>query len=364
MITIILCFFAAILGIILPILGRRKPFVIKFSYSPFDWAEPIMMIFCFFAAFFVLEFAVSNYVVSKCYESSPALTLCSKFFENGLLIPFISVLLSIIFEKMIEELNLDYLEYYNDLIAKICFSFLVFAWCFALIVVVWSKMDSMSIEEEAILNRILMWMLTIIGTWLGFGFKCIGRTEKEKTRKRTLLKEIDHKKVFKFWLPILISIVISIGILFWVIFFSNQAVKFEMTLFCIALSFVIPGVVIMLVWGRKNNPTKKQSENDFYKVLKKLKRNEVVEKHFGRNRYHIEGNILILERVDIRYPDHELDEDFLSLFSRIEFPFDFEHYEDSLELLKSRYDSQEEYIRKGFEKCTEEMKKRKMQMGS
>lgn len=271
-VTIMICILAAIIGVALTTIGRRKTFVIKFSYSPLDWAEPILMVFVLFSIFFVLEVATVNWFASKCSGMSTTLTLCSKFLDNGLLVPLISLGLSIIFEKMVEGFNLDYLEYYNDKIAKICFSTIVFSWCVVLLAVAWPKMDLMSIEEEIILNRILMWLLTIVGTWFGFGFKCKGRIEKEKKKRNSILKDVDYRKIIGFWLPIVIPLIVCVGILVFVVFFSDQAEKFEKSLFLIALSFTIPGVVMLLLWGRKNNPTKNKVKKTFINYSRNIKR--------------------------------------------------------------------------------------------
>lgn len=55
-----------------------------------------------------------------------------------------------------------------------------------------------------------------------------------------------------------------------------------------------------------------------------------------------------------------MDEEFLLNFSKKEVPFDLEDYEVTLKLLKSRYDSQTDYIQKSILKCVEEMKEKKM----
>ena len=360
MVLIILCVIFATLGVIVSVIGGKQPVRIKFSYSPLDWTTPIFLMFVSFPIVFLIEYSISNLISSLIGDSFWIMIIIAKFFDNGLLVPIFSILLSSLFEKMVEKMNLDYLPYYDDLISKVCFTIIIFSWSIAILFQTVDGNTLVNAENMGIINKVLMWMVTVIGTWLGFGFGCKGRTANENKERNNVKKKIDRKCYVKFWLPIMIPLVCCILLLIFMLVATDEMEKYENYLLILTIAFAVPGFVGGIVFKNINNPSIKKSKKNFYKLIRMYENGEITTKNFGRNKYHIEGGTLCIESINVEYVNHEDDENFNRLFNKYSEPIDTNNYDSLLCFLEERNKEQNEYIRRGFENCVEEMRKSKL----
>ena len=354
----ILCIVAIGIGICLSIYGMKRPTVIKYSYSWNAWVIPIFYSFVFFIFIFVVEYMLSVIFINNVEMSSFLIKLVIKIIENGLLIPFFSGLLSKFFGITVEKLDLDYSEYYNDKIAKICFSILVSVGSIAFMYIMYLTGE----ENDYFVNRVLMWFLTVVGTWIGWGFGCKGRIERENQKRKNISKIIDKRKIFKFWVPIIWPLIMCILILACCCFFNeNTLLQIEKYLIIFAAVFIISGLTTLYIGKRIINPSEKKSINDFYTLLKNYKNGKIIKRHFGWNKYWIENGVLKIEAISISYPGHENDKEFCELFNKIDdHKVNIEKYDDIIEFLRNRNSAQKNYIKKGFEDCLDNMRKKQL----
>ena len=355
---IVMSIFSFAVAIGLNIYGVKRSIEIKFSYSWDSWVNPILLSFAGVCCVFLLECILSNFLLNNFKFESIIGKFAKLFIANGLGILIFSVILSRIFEIMVEKLNLDYFEFYSDLIAKVCFSVLVLAVCFAFMY----KLKDMEVNYEFWMNRVWMWLITVLGTWFGFGFGCKGRIERENKIRRNLFELNVKKNIIKFWIPIIWPLIVCILILFLICVCDEETIiVFEKYILYVTLIFVSVGLITLGVCRSVYNPSEDKSKNNFYKLINKSKKNKIVYKYFGRNRCHIENGFLNIDEISIIYPGHENDEDFVNLFGKIDdYEINTSNYDETLDFLKKRNENQNEYIKKAYESCIENLRKERL----
>lgn len=109
-------------GIAFPIVGGKMTTKIKFSYSFLDWVSTMFLAYMAYMMIFCIECVAATVAGDVIPESNILFKIVRLFFANGFLVPICSILLSVIFEKIVESYNLDYFEYYSAKVAQICFA--------------------------------------------------------------------------------------------------------------------------------------------------------------------------------------------------------------------------------------------------
>ena len=353
MIYVLVSLIGFILGIALSIYGVKRKIEIKFSYSKVAWIEPVMGAVLSFLIAFIIELIVGWYFNNSFNSDKYQMFLVKKFFENGLLIPILSIGISFVFEKNVESLNLDYSDLYTDKVSKLVFSVIIILSCIKIVMI---AKFSYGMEYEFVINRVLMWLLTVIGTWIGFGFNCEGRIEKENKIRRRIRRNVNAKERLSFWFPVILSLFIGV-----IIFFLSDNVLCDKKIIRLSLifacSFLISGLITLAISTRLYKPSEKASIKDFYKAFNAYKNNKQIEKHFGLMSYSITNeNNLLIKSVDIKYPNHEEDKEFKRLFG--EEQHFFGSIDEARNYLIVRNKEQTEFIRKAFDKCIYEEKER------
>lgn len=357
----LLCFIGVISGIALCVYSIRTPIVIKFSYSWSTWAEPIFIGFSLLLLAFVLEYIFSSAIIQISDEQTLIGFWLHVLFENGLLIPFLCAGLSFIFEKMIERLNIDYFEYYSDFIAKVCFTVLDVASCISMLIMAQKANVPLGRDYYFFACRVVMWFLTAVGIWIGFGFGCKGRIEQENNKRNRLLVKRSKNEWVKFAIPVAWPLLVCLILLAIICCFDVQEViRYENFFFVFLLVFVVTGFVTMFICKRIYNPNEQRSTDDFYILVEKYRNGKSISKRFGRNKYHIEGDMLIIEKINIHYPGHEQEEKFVELFNEKSINIDYGNLDSMLNFLKKRRDEQSNYIMAGYKNCVEEQKRKRL----
>ena len=317
---------------------------IKFQYSIIDWI-PLMFLYViiFFACFFI-ELYVSCKI--KNFDDDSFLILLFKMFvKNGLLIPFICILMSYYFGRAIEYFNLDYSEFYSCNIVKIYFSFLILGACIKMMCLIYNSPE----DVEFFITRLLMWIITVIGTWLGIGYGCEGRIERER-KKRSLIekKEKYSKKEFiQFWAPIFIILLFLENLLM----FANVSIYTNILrdiFIAVSLGIIVSLFYFFLIIAPGPFICKSR--------LKKLIYGKTSQIKFRRYICALSDNVIKVSNFVVIYEDNDdEDDEFNKLFDDFEIEIETVNgvinIDKISQVLEDKWKNQKKYINNESKKC-------------
>lgn len=297
----------------------NSPIEIKYDYSKSDWIIPIGFIVFSFLVAFGIDLGITSFCDSLDTNNTVILWFVL-FIKNGFLYPVLCVGMSVAFGHFIESFNLDYLELYSVFVPKFCFTVLIMCSCIKMLYII-NCGGSSFLETEDFNNRILMWLITVIGIWFGFGFRCEGRIVREKNKmlRKNMYNCIKtdayiRRNYIDFWGPIIVCLIFG-GL---VIFFADVYEIISYMIFIMALSFVFAALLSIFKYKIIYNPALFISK----KSLKRLINNKTKEIHFERLICEKDGNYIKVHRTPVIYANHEKDDDFIKLFDE----FDVEIY--------------------------------------
>lgn len=367
-----------VLGLLVGFKGQTKHIEIRFKVLYLEWIFPTTSLFLFFIIGFIIEIVLSMFLSGvirascKMLETTDPvlriiglmLDLVGLLIDNGLFVLLLSVFVFKGYGKSVESFNLDYLEDYNQNVPKVCFSTIVLMVC----IVLFFNIDYFGFGHTTkgyVLNRIAIWILYVAGLWVVIDNVCKGRLWKEKDnaekakRKKAHLIDKDFRTKHRLWFIIIISFVICTLILIWSMYLHNS--KLNSYIVVLIAVYMVSSVITLYFVQRKTNPSEKQSKKKFIKAKQYyMNTGKRVESRFGLMSYVVEDNVLTVQAVDISYEGHDKDEEFKKLFDgRIYVVAEDTDWNDAFEKLIDRYNKQKEYIRKGYEACTEEKRREK-----
>ncbi len=358
----------------------RKPIEIKFEYSWMSWVGPILLSYALFLAAVLIEYVFSKMICNRINAETQGGFWVKVIFENGVLIPVLCFGLSVVFGMLVKTSDLDYMDFYSDMLVKICFTVFGVVGCIILFV----KAHDAGIEysgDTFLAGRVVMWLLAIVSIWLYFGRGCESRAVSLRKELVSLneMDSINSKSVNKLesgtlsikakvrqWGPFVWPIAFCVIITLLTLFEGNGIKKLELLFCTVMLAVSIIAVFVMLIFKRILNPSEKNSEKDFDKVVDVYnKHNRSITKRFGINRYHFENGKLIVEKCNVKYAGHENDKEFIELFVTpchdVEIKNQVKDYVNDLKALNKK---QKAYMLEMYQKCIEEQKIRKMNIES
>lgn len=335
--------------------GATRTLKIEFEYSPLNWILVTFFALLSVLLAFVLDLVFSQWICNLIGEKSGYLHLIKKFLENGLLIPFLSALVSYLFKIKVESLHMQYLKLYSETVPKVCFSVLVVSFCIVVQFLIIPHSEGNQAQVEFWLNRILMWIITVIGTWVGFGFACKESTEIDNQLIRDNNNGIFWREKIKFWIPILAALMFCDVILF--VAASKLAGVFAVIVTVFAFAFLVSGLLSAFFIKRKINPSPRRSLKLFLKARNNLGEGIPANGQYGRVQYELFENELRIKPREVIYEGHQDDEAFKALFGGPTIKFN--DFREAFEKLEELDKAQKEYIQKGFDDCVEIERKKK-----
>ena len=307
-----------------------NPIEIKPSYSVLDWVIPIAGIILAFLVLFIIEIGIANSVEGlkdnkNCY-------IVYLFLYNGILIPFFALIISRIFMFSVKRLKLDRSDLFSPQVGKVCILMTLPLIIIRMLIIVFDS------ANEFIINRLIMWVITIMGIWVGFNFEENIHRNKERFN---LLKIIRDKKTLHFWLPIILIVFVLIILVYTIdTTFVNNA-------FIISIpSFMISSILMCMLYKKMYNPSEKDSIKKLNKVYNEYEQNNHISSktNFGWMVYYLKDKRIYLEKIYIKYDGHEEEKEFKDLFDS--YDFEFESYEELKRYLSDRRKKQLDYIEK------------------
>ena len=336
-------------------IARRKT-VIKYSVKHIFFLLPIICLFASYTTSFAFECIVCEIVMKLIPTDNWFWMVIHSIFENGLLIPVLSYLLSRLFERLVEVYDLCDLERHSNLTFKICFT--VMTVLISVLVLCVIRNDSASNSDEAMyfINRVSMWIITSFGLWIG-----IYRSKETTKRKRKpgiQLNTMALKERIKYLFSVIFGLAVCALVEWVVINETFEGVNDRYILFLIlsiALSVIVSEVVSIGIY----RPSLEKSIEILGSLISNYSGGTTEIKRFGRMRYCIDNGYLVIEETDVSYPGHEKDSEFISLFRRKEeFVIKDGQSASAIEFMTKKYNNQNKYIRESFDKCKSEYKKK------
>ena len=336
-------------SVVLYFWGLNSPLTIGFSHFSIKWCSPISVALVGVMIAFVLELVLSMFVRGIKIDKLSWVYWLVRFIENGLFIPLFSMAVSYFFERKVESLNLDYLPLYSEKVSKVCFSVIVITFCIVLKIGVLSKYTTNDWEFDFFLNRILMWMLTVMGTWLGLGCGCRGRVARDNDIIQDSNSGVTFKDKIRFWTPIIVVLMICDVILFLSI--SKWFEMLYIIFFPFSLTFLLTSLIALYIIKSRKKPSERRSLKNFCKAKECHAQKEYGEGQYCEIGFCLDKNELVMKERRIIYQGHQDDTELKELFGEKRVPLDT--YEDALVKLQERCRKQNEYIKKAFEDCIE-----------
>ena len=328
--------------------------VIKFKYVEINWIISVLLAFAMVLVGFLIEWIFSIVLLGILNKQFFWQEVFMRFIENGIFIPFLSTFISVGFGFIIEHYNLDYLKLYSKKTSKVVFSVMVTMFCIAMFMTVLSIYNKDDQMVSFLLNRIFMWLLTILGTWIGFGVGCKGRVEKNLEMEKTYKRNVSWKEEISYWWPIALGLVLC-GIIL-NLTFSKIWIILQSYLFSILLSFLFVAFLTIILYYQVKFPSETRCVKNYWKAVKAYKNVGVGKGQYHKIRFVMKGKQLILDKIAVEYDGHQNDEEFIELFGKKNIPLN-DDFDEMLEYLRKRDDLQDQYIKKAFEECVQEKKK-------
>ena len=164
----------------------HRPLKIEFKISIGNRIIAALWMFIIITIAVMGEYLLNSYNL-KCFPRDKWwLKVLSSAIDGGLLITLFLPTSSYIFGKLIKSWNLDLCLEYNVTTVKIYYSIAIIFDCIWLLVIAWPGIVHNDPEMQSVINRVIIWTLSVIGTWFGMGFHCEGTINEElnNIRKR------------------------------------------------------------------------------------------------------------------------------------------------------------------------------------
>ncbi len=357
-VALVFAILGAALGVFLCVYGSNKPLKIKVPYTPFDWFIPVFTSFPWVVTAFIVEYIISVIVVPINVDKATAGYFFIKAYENGLFIPLLSVGVSWLFYNSVKSLNLQYHPLYSDKVPKVCFTVIVISFCVILIFGMLPKYEMSGIEYDLMVNRVLMWALTVVGTWIGFGFGCKSKEEKDNEFIGEDNDGITLKDKLKFNTPILAALVVCIIVM--VLYVLGCFFEFLVILVSFSSTFLLFGSMVLLIIRSKRDPSESRSKRIFAKAKNNHKQSGYGEGRCGKLSYCLDKDKLIIKARTIIYEGHEEDKEFRRLFEEKTIPLKSkDKYDNAWKELEKRLEDQDNYIKREQKACLKAEKEKK-----
>lgn len=343
-------------------LGKKlynKPTKIEFKISPYASLICGVAMFTMIFMVMMLELLLDLWGLQECKSDDWRLRLLCMIIDGGLLIAIALPLLSKVFAGWIKGFNLDLCSEYNSDVIKKYYSCSILFDCIWLVILFWDELKIDNLEVHVVISRVIIWVISVVGTWVGIGYKCEGRIDEEVKKCQTSKNKINRKYMFKYILPLII------GFIFNCIFFMGEIFEIEYMkwvlrgIYCIVMSGMV-GMFIAVLWlNHMECYSERRSKKELVKAIQKISSEYCVQRYYKTIQYKLvndekEKYILICEK-NVIWNKHEAEvEKYFGQKKESVETFDYMVCSDYLEKL---WKSRREFIRKGFELCEDDAKK-------
>lgn len=351
-----------ILGIICAFVGARigaviflKPIKIEFKVSLFD---SFMFAFCMFFIInmvMALELTANQLILSLPKPTHWLSVLLKCAINNGLFVAIALPVLSIIFGKWAKGINLDLCSLYSVNFIKIYYSLSILANCIWLLILVWPSIVNGDSGVQNVCNRVIIWMLSIGGTWFGIGFHCEGRVVEELENIRISKQKRNKREVLRFVFGSTIAFLINCLLLFVQVF----KIVLLQRIFLMVYMFIMSGSVGLLfsvvILKYIENPTENRSNLKLSKAISRMHEEASVSERYQTIHYSLmekgSKKYMLIHEGNVIWPGHE--DEIIRCFGERKIPledFEYKKCHDYLTRLKADRNT---FVQKGYLACRE-----------
>lgn len=321
----------------------KKPIKINFDFEYSSWFMPSIYMFTSVMIFFYLGIAIEDYFRRSNTDNYWTILY------NGFYILVSCLIVARCMRRTIKANYLDYSKRYNTNLIKILFSVSVIANCIVYSILLLCS-NEFSNDKHCVVNNIVVWFATVVGTWMDVAYKCEGRIEEEK-RLRDKIEEadkeninddaknviIDKKYYTSFILGALLIVVMWALTLF--IFFRLLSPKL---FFGSGITFVVSFTLMAAIYGGIMFPSEDSSNNRLLRRIEKYKKGKKGKSSYRRLRYEFKDNNLIIYGKEVEYDKHV--DEVNDLFGTKVVPVKIDDIDSIKEILHDRNIEQDAFI--------------------
>lgn len=338
-----------LLGIGASIYLFKKPIEVRYKYHKEDWIIPISFALFSYLCAFILEYIIVLIAINVIDDSNKIGYLIIRLLDNGILVPFICFFLSKMFKIIVNKLELNYSKTYSSSVTKVCFSVIIIAMGIKLISFIIVENESIDIDYS--INRVMIWLATVIGSWIGFEDD---QNDNKKAFRENFKKDALKEKIIFWWPIIFILCITSIIVLFSDLIFKNKIIV--NVIFIGLLTIMIAFLTGILVLKFRFNPTEKSSIKKYNKLVEEYENSngKSRKEYFCHMPYWLKNGKIYTGTVKVIYKEHEDDKKIRKLFFRRRKTI--LDYESTLNYLINRNNEQKLYLEQEFTNCKEIIK--------
>ena len=364
-ILLILCLISACVG---GGIGRflfHKPIKIELKISPLDSFLNAFAMFWIITMVMVLELSINDWQLVRFQTSDWPLRFLSRAIDGGLLVVIVLLITSILFGKVVIAFNLDLCSGYSINAFKVYYSLAIVVNCIWFIAMVYPDIVKDDPEVQSILNRVVIWILNVVGTWVGIGFRCEGRISEELKNIKKSKEKKNAKEILVYSIPFVIAFAIN-GLLLLVQTLDFQWMKelFSSFYWIIMSGLFGMGVSVWILIYIKY-PSERRSNRKLAKAISQVNDKEVVKGRYMKIQYSLVNQeaqmYLLIHEQPVIWVGHE--EEISNYFRERKEPVEKFNYEECKEYLAKLSEDRRECVRKGYISCEENVKKQLLEQG-
>ena len=337
----------------------RKSTKIEFKISVLNIIFLAFSMFALISVVMAVEMFTNHLILLNWNPQYWGLKIVKELINSGIIVAVLLPLLSLLFGKWIQDFDMDLCSIYSENVIKIYYSLVVALNCILYLFIISPDIMNDSVEIRNIFNRVVIWALNILGTWIGAGFHCKGRiaVEIENINKS---KEIIEKKE-------LIQYIFSFGgvfvfnlLVFCVLYFAPELYSKWFRLFYeMIIIFIVCMFITALIGLNIKFPSKRKSNRELSKMVKKMEKLDFVKAKYHRLEYSLvrgeKGNIIKIQKQEVDWTGHE--QEVQNVFGERDIPVDEFEYRECQEKLSDVLEKQFDLLRKGYKDCKDERAK-------
>lgn len=332
-----------------------KPIEIRYHHSYSDDFCVSAILYFLVTGVLLLDLYCGLKVSATNEESQLLDVVISRLVIGGILLFVLMFIASIITMVLLYRFDMDYGKGFDANAIKFIYSAIIFIDIVVFIILILKY--EMSDATICIVDRIVMWIITVAGTWGGIGFCWKNRLirEKEKNRKIYETTEIKKKKAQEKWNYIWpkAATIIAIGIMMCILATGIPlAVKlvFQIEMMVMILSIVV--FCEFLICKFISNPGKWHSDLIVEGAVKRCVNDKEPKTFCYRAiRYQLLKDKVHIFARNVKYVGHE--QEIENLFGEHDINVDYKQFEEIKGELASLYAKQQEYLRNSFNECRE-----------